>query len=79
MTQKFSLYTDLTIYENLVFVANIYSLSAKAQKHRIEDAVIDIRAQYNKASNDSRLEWWAETAARTCRFSFKQTITFILR
>lgn len=36
MTQKFSLYTDLTIYENLVFVANIYGLTAKAQKKRLQ-------------------------------------------
>lgn len=37
MTQKFSLYTDLTIHENLLFVASIYGLSAKAQKSRITE------------------------------------------
>jgi ABC-2 type transport system ATP-binding protein len=37
MTQKFSLYTNLTIYENLMFVASIYGLSAKKQKQRISE------------------------------------------
>lgn len=37
MTQKFSLYDDLTVKENLQFVAKIFSLSAKEQKSRISE------------------------------------------
>jgi len=39
MTQKFSLFEDLTVIENLNFIANIYTLTREEQKTRIPAAV----------------------------------------
>jgi len=39
MTQKFSLFEDLTVSENLSFMANIYSLPRAEQKVRIPESV----------------------------------------
>ena len=39
MTQKFSLFEDLTVRENLNFIANIYTLSRVEQKSRIPAAI----------------------------------------
>ena len=43
MTQKFSLYDDLSVTENLQFMAQVYNLTAKQQKTQIEQAL----SEYN--------------------------------
>lgn len=39
MTQKFSLFEDLTVYENLQFMADIYTLEKKIKRQRIGTAI----------------------------------------
>jgi ABC-2 type transport system ATP-binding protein len=39
MTQKFSLYGDLTVQENLEFIADIYSYARADRKNRIEELI----------------------------------------
>lgn len=50
MTQKFSLYGDLTIEENLAFIADIYSYPRGDKRARIEDLIerYDLAAQRNQ-------------------------------
>lgn len=50
MTQKFSLYDDLTVNENLQFIAKIYGFYGKAQKVRLAELldIYDLEQQRNQ-------------------------------
>jgi ABC-2 type transport system ATP-binding protein len=43
MTQRFSLYEDLSVHENLAFAADIYGLPAADKKARIAEVIEDYR------------------------------------
>ncbi len=48
MTQKFSLYADLTVKENLRFIAKIYCLSRRSQEKRIDELLHTYGLQQQK-------------------------------
>lgn len=52
MTQKYSLYADLTTKENLEFIANIYTVDRQSRKQRIEELLehYDLTEQRNQFS-----------------------------
>ncbi len=59
MSQKFSLYDDLTIQENINFFAGIYGLSNKLIKEKSEVVIneLDLKKQQNKLVGSLPLGW----------------------
>ena len=45
MTQRFSLYADLTVEENLQFMAGVYLLPTKTRRARIDEVIADYRLE----------------------------------
>lgn len=61
-SQKFSLYTDLTVYENLNFIAGIYKVENKKER------IIEIM-------NDLELNQYRDTRAKNLSGGWKQVLT----
>lgn len=59
MSQKFSLYDDLTVFENIRFYAGIYGLTDKAIKERSEKLLHDLQlhAEKDKLVKSLPLGW----------------------
>jgi ABC-type multidrug transport system ATPase subunit len=52
MPQRFSLYTDLTVYENLNFFATIYNTTIKKNYHLIKDVYKDLEPFKNRKAKN---------------------------
>ena len=78
MSQKFSLYDDLTIVENIQFYAGIYGLRAKEIKPRIDELLqkLQFEDSRNKLIRDIPLGWKQKLAFSVAIFH-KPKIVFL--
>jgi ABC-2 type transport system ATP-binding protein len=77
-SQKFSLYDDLTIVENIRFYAGIYGISTKAIKERTEELMerFSLQDSRNKLISDLPLGWKQKLAFSVAVFH-KPEIVFL--
>jgi len=68
MSQKFSLYDDLTVHENLEFYGGIYGLSGDAFRRALDKAArfTDLKAHYDRMTGDIPLGWKQRLALTSC-------------
>ena len=78
MSQKFSLYPDLTVYENLSFYAGMYSLKGNEKKERIE-AMLDM-ADLSKRKRElagNLSGGWRQRLALGCAILHRPKVLFL--
>ncbi len=70
MSQKFSLYDDLTVYENIRFYAKIYGMKTKEIKTKTEDLLNELNFAHarDKKIRDIPLGWKQKLAFSTAIF-----------
>jgi ABC-2 type transport system ATP-binding protein len=76
MSQKFSLYSDLTIVENIWFYAGIYGISIQEIKQRTDELLmkLDMDSMRNKLINDIPLGWKQKLAFSVAIFHRPQIV-----
>jgi len=78
MSQKFSLYENLTIKENIRFFAGIYGLSAKVIKNRMNELLENLQITHLKDSLISSLPLgWKQKLAFSIAIFHKPKIVFL--
>lgn len=78
MSQKFSLYEDLTVKENIRFFGGIYGLNRKVLKSRIDELLIDLKMEEFKDSLISSLPLgWKQRLAFSIAMIHKPVIVFL--
>ncbi len=78
MSQKFSLYDDLTVAENLAFYGGIYGLGRAELDKAVQNAMstIDLSPYMNKLTRDMPVGW-KQRLALTCAILHKPRILFL--
>ncbi|WP_371381399.1 ABC transporter ATP-binding protein [Sporomusa aerivorans] len=78
MSQKFSLYDDLTVVENLEFYAGLYSMSASGRKERI-DVMLEMAGLKDRRQEMTAnlAGGWKQRLALGCSILHKPAILFL--
>jgi ABC-2 type transport system ATP-binding protein len=78
MSQKFSLYDDLTAWENLEFYAGVYGVPAKEEKDRIRE-VLDMAGLHNHVDFPAKnlSGGWRQRLALGCALIHRPPVLFL--
>ena len=78
MSQKFSLYDDLTVRENIRFFGGIYGLRGKELKNRIDELIVDLHLEEIKNELISSIPLgWKQKLAFSIAMIHKPAIVFL--
>lgn len=78
MSQRFSLYEDLTVWENLEFYGGIYGINESELSERIKTAILeaDLSGQENRMAGELA-GGWKQRLALSCALLHKPKIVFL--